>query len=149
MFRRPINPRDHVTIIFYFQPPTANPYQRTQQTHFAHKMSFAEQYGKVLSPFLKKYKEAENEKRRKGVLKDAADAVVESRGLLEDKGESLPKDLKTVRFFFFLFMFCFTSSFFHFRQYIAISKDAPIRNPARMLGSPNLRRQNKSTQSGM
>jgi len=76
-------------------------------------MSFSEEYGKILSPFLKKYKEAENENQRKGVLKNAAEAVVESKGLLEDKGEHLPKDIKAVDFFFPLFfLFCLTS--FHF-----------------------------------
>jgi hypothetical protein len=69
-------------------------------------MTFAEDYSKVLSPFSKKFKEAENENQRKAVLRDAAKAVTESRDLLEDKGVALPKDLQAVLFFSFLFVFC-------------------------------------------
>jgi hypothetical protein len=66
-------------------------------------MTFTEDYSKVLSPFLKRYKEAENEKLRKAVSKEAADAVVKSRDVLEDKGD-LPKDLEKVCFWFFSFL---------------------------------------------
>jgi hypothetical protein len=66
-------------------------------------MTFTEAYRKVLSPFSKRYEEAENGKAGRAVLKEAADAVVKSRDLLEDKGD-LPKDLEKVRFFLFYFI---------------------------------------------
>lgn len=40
-----------------------------------------------------------NEKERKAVVKNAADAVKKSRDLMEDTGSKLPKDLPTVGFF--------------------------------------------------
>jgi hypothetical protein len=55
-------------------------------------MSFTEVYNEVLSPF---FREAENEKLRKAILKNAADAVVRSRDSLEVM-EDLPKDLEKV-----------------------------------------------------
>lgn len=61
-------------------------------------MSFTEVYKDVLSPFMKKYKEAENKKLGKAVLKNAAEAVVKSRDSLEIKGD-LPKDLENVCLF--------------------------------------------------
>jgi hypothetical protein len=60
-------------------------------------MSFTQAYGNILSPFLKIFQEAENKKLRKSVLKNAAEAVVKSRDVLEDKGD-LPQDLETVLF---------------------------------------------------
>lgn len=58
-------------------------------------MSFTEVYNEVLSPFAEKFKEAENEKLRKAILMNAANAVLRSRDLLEVK-EDLPKDLEKV-----------------------------------------------------
>jgi hypothetical protein len=62
-------------------------------------MAFKEDYGHIISPFLKKYGLAKNEKARKAVVKNAASAVASSSDLLENGGKSLPKDLETVRFF--------------------------------------------------
>lgn len=59
-------------------------------------MTFTELYGKVLLPFIKKFKEAKNEKARKTVIHKAADAVKNSKDVLEID-EDLPKDLPTVR----------------------------------------------------
>ena len=70
-------------------------------------MTFTEDYGKVLSPFLKKYQVEENEKRRRAVLKNAAEAVVKSRDLLEEKTDDLPKDIQTVPLSFFSFFLFF------------------------------------------
>ena len=66
-------------------------------------MSFTNIYNDVLSPFLKKYNEAENLKLKKAILKNAAESVRKSRGTLEVK-EDLPKDLEKVCFFFPLFI---------------------------------------------
>lgn len=63
-------------------------------------MTFSEDYGGILLPFVEKYKAAKNEKARKAVLKTAADAVLKSRDLLEDDVTELPKDLPTVRAYF-------------------------------------------------
>lgn len=60
-------------------------------------MSLSKVYGDVLLPFVQKYKDARNEKERKAVMKNAAEAVVENRNLLENKGGNLPKDLPNVR----------------------------------------------------
>ena len=70
-------------------------------------MTFTEDYGKVLSPFLKKYQVEENEKQRRAVLKNAAEAVVKSRDLLEEKTDDLPKDIQTVPLSFFSFFLFF------------------------------------------
>ena len=59
-------------------------------------MSFTKKYRKILSPFLEGYKTAKNDKARKKVLKNAAQAVKNSRDLQEDKGAELPKELETV-----------------------------------------------------
>jgi hypothetical protein len=93
--------RDQVTLRFFFQHPSAT----GLKTHFPETMTFSEDYGKLLSPFLKEYKKANNEKARKAVIKNAADAISSSSGLLEDKGASLPKNLKTVCLFFPFFFF--------------------------------------------
>lgn len=45
-------------------------------------MSFTDTYNKVLSSFLKKFKEAENEKLRKCILKNVAEAVVKNKDTL-------------------------------------------------------------------
>jgi hypothetical protein len=70
-------------------------------------MTFSDDYGHLLSPFLKEYKKANNEKARKAVIKNAADAISSSSALLEDKGTSLPKNLKTVCLFINLFLWHF------------------------------------------
>jgi hypothetical protein len=69
-------------------------------------MAFTENYAAVLKPFVSNYQEAKNKKARGAVLKDAADAVRESRDLQETKGEDLPKDLPTV---------CFLFHYYHFK----------------------------------
>jgi len=118
-------------------------------------MTFAEDYSKVLSPFSKKFKEAENENQRKAVLKDAAKAVTESRDLLEDKGVALPKDLQAVLFFsfFFVFRLLINNIFLNFSPSLVISKDPskrdpPMRNPLPKGGSRNLAKTKNSTPSG-
>ena len=60
-------------------------------------MSFSEVYNEVLSPFSKKFSEAANKKLKNAVLKDAADAVRESK-LVMEVAEDLPKDLEMVCF---------------------------------------------------
>lgn len=64
-------------------------------------MTFSDNYGNILSPFVQKYKLAKNEKGRDGVLNDAVEAVRKGGELLENKGSDLPKDLRTVCFFYF------------------------------------------------
>ena len=59
-------------------------------------MTFSDNYADVLLPFVEKYKTSENEKARKVVVRNAADAVRESRNLHEDDSVDLPKDLQTV-----------------------------------------------------
>jgi hypothetical protein len=59
-------------------------------------MSFSKVYGGVLLPFVKNYKEARNDKERKKILRNAADAVSQRRNELEDQGGQLPKDLPNV-----------------------------------------------------
>jgi hypothetical protein len=61
-------------------------------------MPFTDVYKDVLSPFLKKFREAENEKVRKAILKNTAVAVAKSKDLMEVE-EDLPKDLENVRLF--------------------------------------------------
>lgn len=65
-------------------------------------MSFCDAYASLLEPFLKSYKGAKNIKERTTVIKNAADAVLKSSNLLEDKGLELPNDVKTVGFFFII-----------------------------------------------
>lgn len=60
-------------------------------------MSFGEAYGSILSPFAEEFKRTKNEKQRKEVLKNAADALLKSRETLEDGRDDLPKDLQAVR----------------------------------------------------
>lgn len=67
-------------------------------------MSFTEVYASILSPFVKKYEEAKNDKGRKAVVSNAVDAVLKSRNLFEDEGDSLPKDLPAVCLHFFFFL---------------------------------------------
>jgi hypothetical protein len=59
-------------------------------------MSFIKTYEKVLSPYIKEFGKAANEKVRKMVVKKAADAVSASKDLFEEKGLDLPKDLNNV-----------------------------------------------------
>jgi transcriptional regulator of acetoin/glycerol metabolism len=66
--------------------------------------TFTDHYGHIVSPFVKKYQMAKNEKARKALIKSAADAVSLSRNLQEDEGVDLPKDLPTVCLFI-LFVF--------------------------------------------
>lgn len=73
-------------------------------------MSFTNAYNEVLSPFLKKFKEEKNEKLKKGILKNTAEAVVKSKDTLEVQGDH-PKDLEKVCFFVSLFPFLLSSHF--------------------------------------
>jgi hypothetical protein len=59
-------------------------------------MTFSNDYADILLPFVENYKTAKNEKARKVVVRNAANAVTESRNLREDAAEDLPKDLQTV-----------------------------------------------------
>jgi hypothetical protein len=58
-------------------------------------MTFSKSYAAVLSQFINTYVDAKNEKARKAVVNQAAEAVRESKALLED-AENLPKGLQTV-----------------------------------------------------
>jgi hypothetical protein len=70
-------------------------------------MTFSEDYGHLLSPFLKEYKAANKGKDKKAVIQNAANAISSSSSLLEDKGLGLTKNLKTVCLFFFFQSFFF------------------------------------------
>jgi hypothetical protein len=59
-------------------------------------MTFTDVYASLLLPYIKNYEAAKNQKGRKEVLANAVDAVQKSRNLLEDTGDSLPNDLRTV-----------------------------------------------------
>jgi hypothetical protein len=98
-------------------------------------MSFTQAYSKILSPFLKRFQEAENEKLRKSVLKNAAEAVVRSRDLLEDKGD-LPKDLEKVLFILFCFFAVSMSFSPHFRPLAVTSKTPLAGNRPKRLWTP-------------
>ena len=84
--------------LILLQPPTSH--WHIWQSHSIFSMTFTEDYGKVLSPFLKKYQVEENEKQRRAVLKNAAKAMVKSRDLLKEKTDDLPKDIQTTFFLF-------------------------------------------------
>jgi hypothetical protein len=71
------------------------------------KMSFSKTYGNVITPFVKQYEQAKNEKQRKTVLNNAADAVQKSKLLLENE-ENLPKDLPNVRIYYIIGVLLFT-----------------------------------------
>lgn len=60
-------------------------------------MSLSKVFGNIISPFVQNFKDAKNEKQRLSVIKEAADAVLKSKDLLEDKEAGLPKDLPSVR----------------------------------------------------
>lgn len=62
-------------------------------------MPFSEIYCNILGPFVESYKLATNQKNRAVVIKNAVEAVLKSRHLLEDTGIDLPKDLNTVCLF--------------------------------------------------
>ena len=59
-------------------------------------MAFRDIYCNILLPFVKSYKLTANQKNRAVIIKNAAEAVVNSRHLLEDTGIDLPKDLHVV-----------------------------------------------------
>jgi len=59
-------------------------------------MSFGKVYCNILSPFLKEYKSVKNQKERKGVINNAAEALLKTRETLEDGMDDLPNDLKGV-----------------------------------------------------
>jgi hypothetical protein len=59
-------------------------------------MSFTDLYINVLAPFIQNFRDASNQKERKSVVKNAADAVVNSRLRMENKGADLPNDLEKV-----------------------------------------------------
>lgn len=64
-------------------------------------MSLTKTYSAVLSPFVKQYQLAANEKGRKTVVGLAVEVVRKARLFLED-AEELPQDLPTVCVPFFL-----------------------------------------------
>ena len=59
-------------------------------------MAFGDIYCNILLPFVESYKLAANQKNRAVVIKNAAEAVVNSRHLLKDTDINLPKDLNVV-----------------------------------------------------
>jgi hypothetical protein len=68
-------------------------------------MSFTQAYGSILLPFIQNYKDAENEKARKGVVETATNAILNRRNLLEEQGLDFLQNLKafcpiTLLFFF-------------------------------------------------
>jgi len=65
-------------------------------------MTFSEYYSEVLLPFIERYKTAKNDKERKAVSRNAAEAVKKSHDLREDEAMDLPKDLETVCLSFIL-----------------------------------------------
>jgi len=73
-------------------------------------MSFSDSYANVLSPFVENYKEANNERERKLVVQNAADAVSESHSLREGATDDLPKDLQRV--YLYLYSLCFSTLIF-------------------------------------
>ena len=66
------------------------------------KMLFSELYGNLLPPFVQKFKDAKNEKGRKIVVNNAADAVKKGKDLHE-YSDNLPKDLKSICNLFYSF----------------------------------------------
>jgi hypothetical protein len=63
-------------------------------------MSFGKDYSSLLTPFVKQYKKAKNDKGRSAVVKNAVNAVSTGRDELEDKAADLPEDLQAVRYIF-------------------------------------------------
>ena len=107
-------------------------------------MTFSKAYGTLLHPFVEKYQLAKNEKGRNEVVKNAADAVTESKNLLEDEGDDLPKDLKTVRFF----NSPTYSITYKVRPSLAISKASSRKKRLRRVGIQNPQNWSKSILSG-
>jgi hypothetical protein len=62
-------------------------------------MALSKVYGTLLLPFVESYKLATNATGRNQVVKNAAEAVLKSKDLLEKEGLDLPKDLRTVNIF--------------------------------------------------
>ena len=62
-------------------------------------MAFGDVYSNILLPFVESYNAAKNAKGRTEVVKEATDAVLKCRNLLEDQRGNIPKDLKTVCLF--------------------------------------------------
>lgn len=60
-------------------------------------MALRKVYGAIISPFIDSYKSAKNATGRTQVVKNAAEAVLNRKDLLEDNGVGLPKDLQTVK----------------------------------------------------
>lgn len=58
-------------------------------------MSLSKTFCNLLSPFVESYKEAKNQKELKSIIKNAVDAVLDNRDMMEEPGE-LPSDLPTV-----------------------------------------------------
>lgn len=86
---------------FYFHYPLLPCLHNNPKSNLIKEMTFSEVYASVLSPFVKNYEAAKNEKGRKAVVSNAADAVRKSRNLFEDKGDFLPKSLEPVCLYFF------------------------------------------------
>ena len=110
-------------------------------------MTFTEDYGKVLSPFLKKYQVGENEKQR-AVLKNTAEAVVKCRDLLEEKTDNLPKDIQMVPLSFFSF-FLFFITFSLLQAIMRYFKGCIKKKSATESGDPKPVKINKYIVSGM
>jgi hypothetical protein len=94
-------------------------------------MAFGDLYSSILLPFAQSY-QAKNEKGRAQVVKDAMDAVLKSRDLLEDQGGNLPKDLKTVHIFHLVSIPC---NAYYLRQLLDISKDVLRRTQLQQMGN--------------
>lgn len=62
-------------------------------------MALKKVYGQLLLPFIESYKAAANTTGRSQIVKNAAEAVLKNKDLLEEEGVDLPKDLKTVNLF--------------------------------------------------
>jgi hypothetical protein len=93
-------------VVFHQQPTTplfAGPGIPSPQIP----MAFTDDYADILSPFIEQYQTAKNDKERKALAQNAAEAVRKSRDLGEDTTVNLPKDLEKVclSFVFFLFLF--------------------------------------------
>ena len=63
-------------------------------------MSFGKNFGKILFPFIEEYEGAKNQKERKAVLKNAADALLKHKETLEHGAVDLPSDIHAVGAFF-------------------------------------------------
>jgi hypothetical protein len=68
-------------------------------------MSFTQAYGSILLLFIQNYKDAKNEKARKGMVKTATNAILNRRNLLEEQGLDLPQNLEAVHSTTLLFSF--------------------------------------------